>query len=138
MSAGSSSTVTPPVRLRRQLLGRHLAQPLPQRLGEHHRHVLGPDAPREQPVARLGVLERLREQLVEQQYLHAAIAHQVDEGVVLLAGPPHPDHVVEEQLVAVGRRQPLLREIGPVHHHGAELPDLRMGPYVVVAVLIYL
>ena len=61
------------------------------------------------------------EQLVEEQDLDAAVAHQVDERVELLARAPHPDHVVEQQLVAVGRREPLVREVGPVDHHRSEL-----------------
>ena len=127
ISSGSSSDGDAAGEPRRELLGRHLAEPLAERLGEHHGDVLGPDPAGEQPLARLGVLEGLREQLVEQQHLDAALAHQVDERVVLLAGAPHPDHVVEQQLVAVRRREPLVGEVGPVHHHRAELPDLGVG-----------
>ena len=64
---------------------------------------------------------------MQEQHLDAALAHQVDEGVVLLAGAPHPDHVVEQQLVAVRGREPLVLEVGPVHHHGSQLADLGVG-----------
>ena len=86
----------------------------------------GPDPPREQPLASLLVLERLGQQLVQEQDLDAARAHQVDERVELLPRAPHPDDVVEEQIVAVARREPLVRQVGPVHHHRVELPDLRV------------
>ena len=110
----------------RELVGRHLAEPRRERLREHRRHFLGADAAREKPFAGLPVLERLREQLVQEQNLDAAFAHQVDERVVLLPRAAHPDHVVEEELVGVRRREPLVGEVGPVHHHGAEPSDLRM------------
>ena len=47
-------------------------------------------------------------------------AHQVDERVVLLARAARPDHVVEQQLVAVRRRQPLVREVRAVDDHAAQ------------------
>ena len=71
-----------------------------------------------------------------EQHLDAALAHQVDERVVLLPGAPHPDHVVEEQLVAVRRREPLVREVGPVHHDRSERPDLRVARRVAVSVSV--
>ena len=86
----------------------------------------GRSLPGQHPLPRLRILERLGEQVVEQQHLDSAFAHQVDEGVVLLPRAPHPDHVVEEEVVAVARRQALVGDIGPVHEHGAERPDLRV------------
>ena len=91
---------------------------------EHRRDLLGPQPAASSHSRAVGVGERLGQQVVEQQHLDAALAHQVDERVVLLAGAPHPDHVVEEQLVAVGGGQPLVREVRAVHHHGAQRPDL--------------
>jgi hypothetical protein len=113
---------------RREGLGGHLGEPFRKRLGEHHRDLLGPDAPREQPLARLLVLERLGQHVVQQEDLDAPRAHQVDEGVVLLSRAAHPDHVVEEELVRIRRREPLVCEVGPVHHHRVELSDLRVRP----------
>jgi len=112
----------------RELVCGHLVQPLPERSGEHHRHVLRAHTARQEPVARSRILERLREQLVENDDLDATSTHDVREGVELLPRPANPDHVVEEQLVAVRGRQPLVREVGSVDHHRAELADLRMRP----------
>ena len=78
----------------------------------------------QQPVARVAVLERLGQQLVEQQDLDAALAHEVDERVELLPRAAHPDHVVEQQLVAVGRGQPLVREVRAVDDDAVQGPDL--------------
>ena len=48
----------------------------------------------------------------------------VGERVVLLAGPLHPQHVVEQQVGAVRRGQALELEVGPVQHHLPQPPDL--------------
>ena len=45
---------------------------------------------------------------------------------MLLARAAHPEHVVEEEVVVVGRREPLELEVRPVDHDLAELPDLGM------------
>ena len=47
--------------------------------------------------------ERLGEQVLEQEDLDAALAHPGDELVVLVLGALDPQHVVEEQVVVVGR-----------------------------------
>jgi hypothetical protein len=61
---------------------------------------------------------------VEEQDLDVMFPHQVDERVVLLPRAADPDDVVEEQLVAVRRRQALVREVRPVHDHRPQRPDL--------------
>ena len=67
-----------------------------------------------------------REQLLEVDDLGAAVAQQVGERVVLLAGPLDPQHVVEQQVVVVGRGQPLELQVRPVDHDLAQLADLRV------------
>jgi hypothetical protein len=47
----------------------------------------------------------------------------VGKRVVLLLGPPGPQHVVEQQLADVPRGQPGQLEPGPVHDHLAERAD---------------
>ena len=124
MSAGSSASVTPPVR---RVASSSAGISVIQSVSSRAKIVVtssGRSLRCEQPLARVAVLERLGEQLVEQQHLDAALAHQVDERVELLAGAAHPDHVVEQQLVAVRRRQALVREVGPVDDHAAQRPDL--------------
>ena len=57
-----------------------------------------------------------REQVVQLQHLDAALLHLQHEVVVVLLRLLHPDHVVEQQVVAVAGRQALVREPGPADH----------------------
>ena len=68
--------------------------------------------------------ERLGEQVLEQEDLDAALAHPRHELVVLVLRALDPQHVVEQQVVVVGRRQPLQAELRAVDHHLAQLADL--------------
>ena len=144
--SGSSWVVTPPVNRVASSPGRHLGHPRGQLVREHLGDLLRPQAAGEQPRARLGVLERRRQQVVEEQHLDAVLAHQVDERVELLPRAANPDHVVEEELVAVRRREPVVGEVGAVHEHRPERPHLgvraervrgdgchRVAPFTVVA-----
>ena len=51
----------------------------------------------------LGIVQRLCQQLVEQQHLDATAPHQIDEAVELLARATDPDDIVEQQVVTVRR-----------------------------------
>ena len=59
ISSGSSWTVTPPVSFVASSSAGISAQPVRDRLGEHHRHLLRADPPGQQPLAGLAILERL-------------------------------------------------------------------------------
>jgi hypothetical protein len=61
---------------------------------------------------------------LEDQNLDAVLTHQVYEGVVLLPGAPHPDHVVEQKLVAIRGGEALVGDVRPVDDHGLERSDL--------------
>ena len=63
--------------------------------------VVDGDAAVEHPGARLLVLERLGQQLVQVEHLDAALAHLQHEVVVVLLRLLHPEHVVEQQIVAL-------------------------------------
>src|SRR5262249_51015720 len=54
----------------------------------------------------------------------AELAHQVDERVVLLARTADPDDVVEEEFVAVRRRETLVRYIRSVDQDSPERAHL--------------
>src|SRR3954454_20975939 len=47
---------------------------------------------------------------------------------MLVLRPLDPQHVVEQKLVVVRRRQPLEAEVRPVDHHLAQLADLGIHP----------
>ena len=125
MSAGSSASVTPPVR---RVASSSAGISVIHAVSSRAKIVVtssGRSLRSQHPLARPAVRERLGEQLVEEQHLDAALAHQVDERVELLARAAHPDDVVEQQLVAVRRRQPLVREVRAVDDDAAQRPDLR-------------
>ena len=67
---------------------------------------------------------RLGQQVVQLDDLDVAVAHLVHEVEVVAAGVLHPQHVVEQQVVAVGRREPLVRQTRRAHQHLAQLADL--------------
>ena len=64
------------------------------------------------------------QELLGVENLHPSVAHHRDERVVLLLGPLDPDHIVEQQLLSVGRRQPRVLEARPVHDHLAQRSNL--------------
>ena len=66
------------------------------------------------------------EQFGEEEHLDSSFAHPGDELVVLVLRPLDPQHVVEQQLVVVRRRQPLQAQVRAVDHHLAELAHLRV------------
>ncbi len=79
----------------------------------------------DQPLPRLVAGgERLGEQVLQQEDLDAALAHPGDELVVLVLRALDPQHVVEQQVVVVGRGQPLEAQLRPVDHHLAQPSDL--------------
>ncbi len=66
--------------------------------------------------------ERLRKEVAEVQHLDPSLAQRLRQRVVLLAGPLDPQDVVEQQLLAVGGRQPLELEAGAVQHDPPQAP----------------
>ena len=81
----------------------------------------------EHEAARLGILECLRQHLVQIQHLDPALLHLEPEIVVVLLGLMHPDHVVEQQIVAVAGGEAQMGEPGPADHHRPQLADLRVN-----------
>ena len=57
------------------------------------------------------------------EHLHALGFQLCDEGPVVLDRAIDPQHVVEEQIVAVARRQPVVGEAGLADQDAAQLPD---------------
>ena len=80
------------------------------------------------PGARAAGGECLGQQLMRYEHLDPAFDERVGERVVLLAGPLHPQHVVEQEIVLVGRRQPLQLVPRPVEHDSPERADLGVRP----------
>ena len=79
------------------------------------------------PGLRLGRLECLGQQGLDLEHLDAPFAHHLAEGVVLLLRLAHPEHVVEQQLLGIGRREPFVLEAGSVDHDPAQRADFGMN-----------
>ena len=73
-------------------------------------------------------LKGLGEQGIEIVDRDAAIAELLGEGVVFLAGLRGPQHVVEQQLVAVAGSQPAQLQSGPVDKGLPQLTHFRVHP----------
>ncbi len=97
-----------------------------QLVDEAQAHLVGHDLVVEDPLLALGHRHRLGQQVVHFHHLDAAVAHLGDEVEVVALGVLDPQHVVEQQLVAVGRRQARVRHPGRADHHLAQLADFRV------------
>jgi hypothetical protein len=94
-------------------------------------HLVGGDLPVQQPGPRLGVGKGLGEQVVQLDDLHAPVTHLGDEVEVVTAGVLHPQHVVEQQVVAVRGRQALMSQPGGADQDLAQPADF--GVHAVLA-----
>jgi hypothetical protein len=78
------------------------------------------------PFLGLGLGQCLGQQFLGLEDLHPAVAHRLGEHVVLGFGAGHPQHIVEQQFLCVGRRQRGVLQAGPVNHHAAQLAHFRV------------
>ena len=105
----------------------HLVHPRPQLSRAVDPHLVGGQPLVEQVGATLRIRDDVGEQFVDEHDLNPELLpHEVDESVVPLAGLPHPDHVVEQELLRVRRCEPLHLEPGTVDDDLPELADLRV------------
>ena len=70
--------------------------------------------------------QRLGEEVLEEEHLDPTGAHLDHELVVLLLGPLDPEHIVEQQVVVVRRREPPQAQVRSVDHDLSQLADLRV------------
>jgi hypothetical protein len=108
--------------------GRHLVEPRPEHPFHSQADVVGRDPPIQDPVACRAVREHLGQQVVQIEYFDVALAHLQHEVVMVLLRLVHPQHVVEEKLRPVARREPLVGQAGPAHEDRPELADFAMNP----------
>ena len=113
----------PPIKCCARRFCGHVVQPRAKGGGGLTADRIGSNATIEDEVAGFLDLQCLLEQIVELQYFDVPLPHLQDEVVVILLRLVHPDDVIEEQLTAVPRRQALVREARPTHHHGSQFPD---------------
>ncbi len=60
-------------------------------------------------------------------HLDAAVAHLGDEVEMVALGVVDPQHVVEQEVVAIARREALVRASRRADHHLAKLADFRVN-----------
>jgi len=97
-----------------------------QLVDEAEADLVGHDLVVENPLLAFRDRDGLGQQVVHLHHVDAAVAHLGDEVEVVALGVLDPEHVVEQQLVAVGRRETLVRTSGRADHHLAQLADFRM------------
>ncbi len=71
-------------------------------------------------------LQGLGQQVLHVEDFGATLAHDPGELVVLPLGALHPQHVVEEQFVVVGRGETLQAQLGAMDDHFAQFADFRI------------
>ena len=81
----------------------------------------------EDPLLRFGDRHRLGEQVVHLDDIDAAVAHLLNEVEVIALGIVDPQNVVEQQRVAIGGREALVRPSRRADHHFAQLADFRVN-----------
>ena len=124
-SRPDSATVRPPMRWVASCVGA-ISDSTRADLVDHRdadRELRGRDLD-EPPTAFITRGQRFAEKVLEQEDLDVAFAHPGDELVVLVLGSFDPEHVVEQQPVVVGGRQPLQAQLGPMDHHLPQPADL--------------
>ena len=118
----------------RELLGRQAAdqgfrelavveavEVAPHLVDQTEAHLVGHDLVVEDPLLGFGYGDRLGQQVVHLDHVDAAVAHLLHEVEVVALGVVDPHDVVEQQVVAVGRREPLMRPARRADHDLAQL-----------------
>jgi hypothetical protein len=72
--------------------------------------------------------QSLGEEVTEQEDLYPALTHPGHELVVLVLRALYPEHVIEQELIVVGRGHPLEAELRPVDHHLAQPTHFGVDP----------
>ena len=117
----------PPIRYSASLLRRQLVEPRPHGVRRSQANGIGRDAPVEHELAAVFGFQGFCEQIVQLEHFDTTLLHLQHEVVVVLLRLVHPQHVVEQKILAVAGREPLVREPGPTHHHRAQLANFRVN-----------
>ena len=94
-------------------------------MGEPRADQIVGDLAVQQPVAGVGLRHDVGEQVLKLEDLDAAVDHLGDEVEVVAAGLLQPDDVVEQQLVAVVRGEPLMGKSRRADHDSPQPARLR-------------
>jgi hypothetical protein len=95
-------------------------------IDETQAHLVGNNLVVEDPFPRLRNGYRRGKQVVHLNDVDAAISHLLHKVEMIALGVLHPQHVIEEQSVAIGGRKPLMSATGRADHDLAQLTNLGM------------
>jgi hypothetical protein len=84
------------------------AQPRSGFIDQTQAHRIGGDLALQDPVQSFGNGDDVGQQVVHFQHIDVAFTHLGDEVEMVTLGLGHPQHVIEQQFVAVVRGQPLM------------------------------
>lgn len=90
-------------------------------------HIVGRHLAVEQPVPGLGNGDGFGQEIMHFDDFDAALAHLVHKIEMVTLGVLHPHHIVEQQIIAVGRRQAGMRQARRADHHLAQDADFGMN-----------
>ena len=109
----------------RQPIRRQLGQPGPDLVGEPRSDQIVGHLAIQQPLAGVGLRHDVGEQVLKLEDLDTAVDHLGDEVEVVAAGLLQPDDIVEQQLVAVVRGEPLMGQARRADHDSPQPARLR-------------
>ena len=104
----------------------HGVEPWTHLFGQFNIHKVDAKLAVKHPRAGLSIGHRLSQQVVHLQHLDAALDHRAGEGIVVVAGLRNPQHIVKQQLMAIGGGESLLRKPWAAHQHFAQASYFRM------------
>ncbi len=110
-----------------ELRRRNLGEPRAHDRGKAWADVVRRDPPIEDPCARLLVGHGLGQQVVQFEHLDAPLPHLEHEVVVVLLSLVHPEHVVEQEIGAISRRQPLVGQARATDQDRSQRADFAMN-----------
>ncbi len=93
------------------------AQPGADLVDQAEADLVGGELAFENPVQRFLLTDDIGQQVVHLQHVDITLTHLGDEIEVVALGLGNPEHIVEQQFVAVVRGQPLVGQAGGAHHH---------------------
>ncbi|MNI11831.1 hypothetical protein D3C73_649880 [compost metagenome] len=102
------------------------AQPRGGFVDQAQAHRVGGDLALQNPVQGFGDGDDVGQQVVHFQHIDVTFAHLGDEVEVVALGLGHPQHIIEQQFIAVVRGQPLMGQAWGANHDFAQFAGFGM------------
>lgn len=101
-------------------------EPAAHFVGQADADGVGGDLAIQDPLQGFGVLHRIGQQVVHFQDFDPTLAHFGDEVEMVALGLVDPDHIIEQQFIAVVRGQPLMGQAWGANHDFAQFAGFGM------------